>query len=75
MAPRLTVTEFVREVLDQRTPLFYAIAAVLGASRAGDVYAATANIPEALLLGTTLGLALFVLMCTVTWFVMRIRGA
>ncbi|GAA0249028.1 hypothetical protein [Cryptosporangium japonicum] len=75
MAPRLTVAEFVREVFDQRTPLFYAIAVVLGASRAGDVYAATADIPEALLLGSVLGGALFVLMCAVTWFVLRIRGA
>ena len=72
---RLTVTQFAREVFDQRTPLFYALAVVLGASRAGDTYQAGSGIPEALLVGSVLGLGILVLMCAVTWFVLRIRGA
>lgn len=70
-----TFLQFAREVVDARSPLFYALAVVLGASRAADTYSATANIPEALLLGSVLGAAILVLMCTVTWFVLRIRGA
>ncbi|MFI5952934.1 hypothetical protein [Cryptosporangium sp. NPDC051539] len=71
---RLTVTQFAREVLDQRSPLLYAVAIVLGGSRAADTYSATVNVPEALLVGSVLGVATFVFMCTITWFVLRLRS-
>lgn len=75
MAPRLTVKQFASEVFDQRSPLIYAVAVVLGATRAGSVYESTANVPEALLLGGVFTVALVTLMCAVTWFISRLRGA
>ncbi|TQS43970.1 hypothetical protein [Cryptosporangium phraense] len=77
MAPRsgrLTVAQFVREIFDQRTPLLYSVAIVLGGSKAADTYSATANVPEALLLGAVSGATTFVFMCTITWFVLRLRS-
>jgi hypothetical protein len=73
-SPRLTVAQFLREVFDHRTPLLYAVAVVAGSTRAGDTYQAGSTIPQALLVGSVVGLGLFVLLCAIVWFSMRIRG-
>jgi hypothetical protein len=71
---RLTFAEFAREVLEQRQPLLYAVAVCAAAIKAGDTYQGGVPVPEALLVGVVDGLGIFVAMCTVVWFTLKIRG-